>query len=478
VPDLSNELRELADEAARQARPLPVTEVIRQGDRRHRRAITRWLRGSARAPGLPAPATPGVPAPAKPGRRWPGWVAPVAAASGVTLAVGLALALGGQVQPGRRAGRVNDGRAETAYVFNAFHGTVTPISPVTGTLGKPVTVGPRGYLIGHGRRRVQEPRTVQDLILPDGTTNYALYFEGHGLSAPEALRRTSLVTGAAGRPIQIGRGVHQVLITPDGTTAYVTYMGGSASTIRPVSLATGTVGKPILRAPEAVTPWITSAMTPDGRTIYALYLRRGTVTPIATATNTPGKPIPVPKPLTVGFTPSGRTAYVVGGGMVTPISTATNTPGATINMGQYAGDWALTPDGSTIYVVEYGGTSVTPISLRTGKAGRPIPLHGIHSIADMAITPDGRTLYVTSLRDNTVIPISLATNTAGRPLDVTGDVLNIVITPDGRTAYTFSGMAGEAQVVTPISTATSAVGKSVRTAPNTEVLIPGDQNTP
>jgi hypothetical protein len=57
-------------------------------------------------------------------------------------------------------------------------------------------------------------------------------------------------------------------------------------------------------------------------------------------------------------------------------------------------------------------------------------------------------------------------------------VLNIVITPDGRTAYVFSGEAGEQQVVTPISTATDTLGKPIRTAPNTVVLIPGDQNTP
>jgi DNA-binding beta-propeller fold protein YncE len=92
------------------------------------------------------------------------------------------------------------------------------------------------------------------------------------------------------------------------------------------------------------------------------------------------------------------------------------------------------------------------------------------------MTPDGRTLYVTSLEGDRVIPISLATNTAAKPLNVPGAVLNIVITPDGRTAYTYSGMVGEPQIVTPISTATNTVGKPIRTAPDTEVLIPGDQN--
>jgi DNA-binding beta-propeller fold protein YncE len=161
--------------------------------------------------------------------------------------------------------------------------------------------------------------------------------------------------------------------------------------------------------------------------------------------------------------------------MVTPISTATNTPGRTINIGPHANMWAFTPDGKTVYVIDYA-TSVTPISFSTGRAGKPIPLHGVDGVADTAITPDGGTLYVTSLKGNRVIPISLATNTAGKPLNVPGEVLNIVLTPDGRTAYTYSGMAGEQQIVTPISTATNIVGKPIRTAPDTEVLIPGDQN--
>jgi len=59
-----------------------------------------------------------------------------------------------------------------------------------------------------------------------------------------------------------------------------------------------------------------------------------TVTPVNTATGTPGKPIrvglgrfgvSVPQ---IAITPNGKTAYVTGPfGWVTPISTATNTPG-------------------------------------------------------------------------------------------------------------------------------------------------------
>ena len=64
-----------------------------------------------------------------------------------------------------------------------------------------------------------------------------------------------------------------------------------------------------------------------------------TVTPVSTATNTPGKPIHVGGGrlgwAAVGqivITPDGKTAYVTTGSGVTPISTATNTPGKPIHV--------------------------------------------------------------------------------------------------------------------------------------------------
>ena len=60
------------------------------------------------------------------------------------------------------------------------------------------------------------------------------------------------------------------------------------------------------------------------------------MTPVATATNTPGKPIKVGgNPAALAITPDGRTAYVVSliGDTVTPINTATNPPGKPIKVG-------------------------------------------------------------------------------------------------------------------------------------------------
>jgi DNA-binding beta-propeller fold protein YncE len=80
------------------------------------------------------------------------------------------------------------------------------------------------------------------------------------------------------------------------------------------------------------------------------------------------------------------TAYVVseGSGTVTPIATATNTADPQISVGE-ADDIAITPDGKTAYVTrccaDDGGT-VTPIT----TALAPTP----HFVA---ITPDGKTVY-------------------------------------------------------------------------------------
>jgi hyaluronoglucosaminidase len=66
-------------------------------------------------------------------------------------------------------------------------------------------------------------------------------------------------------------------------------------------------------------------ITPDGKTAYVTDPYYGTVTPVSTATNTPGTPIHLGGPrFGVGqivITPDGKTAYVTTGpGTITPMS--------------------------------------------------------------------------------------------------------------------------------------------------------------
>lgn len=118
----------------------------------------------------------------------------------------------------------------------------------------------------------------------------------------------------------------------------------------------------------AATPVPTAYVTNEGS---------GTVTPINTATNTPGTPIAVGhQPTGIAITPNGTTAYVAyqsGGtlkGMVTPINTATGTPGTPITVGNDPVAIAITPNGATAYVVNFYSGTVTPISTATAWKGK------------------------------------------------------------------------------------------------------------
>jgi hypothetical protein len=417
--------------------------------------------------------------PHRPPRRRSSWLAPVAAAAGVTLAVSLAVVLGSRVHLGGQPADAA-GRPGPVYVFNWDAGTLTPISPATGALGRPVTVGPGERRIKFYGQWGKRPSIQQNLILPGGKTDYVTYLTRSGT---EMLRAVSLGTGAAGRPIPLGSGAGAMVMAPDGKTAYVLYWAPThrEAAVRPVSLVTGTVGRPI---PLGIDAGGQIAITPDGKTVYVASGYPGVVWPISTATNTRGRPIQVPEASSIVFTAHGRTAWVLGigprsGQTATPISTATNRRGTPIHVGTRYDQVVFTPNGKTAYDLGLPRT-VTPISTATGRAGRPIKLLGA---TGMVVTPDSKVAYVVDDNGNgEVIPISVATNTAGIPIRVSRyrgypGPGNIVISPDGRTAYTYTDNDGpDKQIVTPVSTATNTPGKPITvTARAISIVVAGDQ---
>ena len=175
---------------------------------------------------------------------------------------------------------------------------------------------------------------------------------------------------------------------------------------------------------------------------------------------------------------SKGTAYVVNGdsGTVTPIATATNTAGPPIPVGSDPGVIAITPDGKTAYVANRGSGTVTPIATATNTAGPPITVgslprcHRDHAGRQDRLRRQRRLGHGDPDRDRhqhrrpadhgrkrapmpsrsrrtarpptsptrtsgTVTPIATATNTAGPPIPVGGYPDAIAITPDGKTAY-------------------------------------------
>ncbi len=168
-------------------------------------------------------------------------------------------------------------------------------------------------------------------------------------------------------------------------------------------------------------------------------------------------------PTTIAITPNGSTAYLLSAttDTVTPIDTATNTPSTPIPVGRIPNGVAITPNGTTVYVSNLNDNTVTPINTATNTAGTPIPVG--RSPEGIAITPNGATAYVANFGgfDNTVTPINTATNTAGTPIPVGHQPIAIAITPNGATAYVVD-ISG---TVTPITTATNTAGTPIPVGP-------------
>jgi YVTN family beta-propeller protein len=335
------------------------------------------------------------------------------------------------------------------------NGYVTPIDTATNTAGAHIRVG-------------SAPRNM--VAAANGKTVYALVV-GAEPQSPGSLIPISTATDKKARPIKIVGGDPSAdAITPNGKTIYVA--NTFSNTVTPVTVATGTAGKPIKvgNDPEEL------AITPNGKTVYVVNLpvngTAGTVTPISTATNTPGRAIPVGAgPAAIVITPNGKTVYVSDeiSNTVTPISTATNTAGQAIKVGQAPTPMVITPNGKTLYVANEVSPTVTPISTATNTAGQAIKVSSVKGYSNnaLAIAPDGKTLYVggflaTSASSGYLIPVTTATGAVGKAITVASYPAAIGVTPNGATAYVVcQGDAGVPGGVVPVDTAAATAGQTI-----------------
>jgi YVTN family beta-propeller protein len=155
----------------------------------------------------------------------------------------------------------------------------------------------------------------------------------------------------------------------------------------------------------------------------------------------------------------GRAAFVVnsGSGTVTPVNLRTRRAGPPIRVGARPTAIVASPDGRVLYVADSGAGTVTPVSAVTRRAGPPIRVG--RDPRALAITPDGRTLYVANSGSGTVTPVSTRTGRAGRPIPVGRYPRSIAMSSDGRTAYVLDWGSGQ---ITPVSVRHNRAGRPIR----------------
>ncbi len=271
-------------------------------------------------------------------------------------------------------------------------------------------------------------------------------------------------TGAVTHSINVTNGPWFSVVSPDGKTAYVVTYDVSPYTLVPINLTTDTAGTPIsLGVGDSLNQM---AISPNGDMAYVVAEPQGLI-PVNLSTGAVGTPIPAGShPYGVAITPNGETAYVADygngttdTGEVIPINLATNTPGTPISVPEASFD-SVTPNGSTLYVQSDNG-DVYPIDLSTNAVGSPIVTPGTDNPYGLALSPDGKMAYALDYSQQDLYPINLSTGTVGGGISVGRVPEYPLVSPDSKTVYTANY---EDDTLTPISTTSLTAGSPLGVA--------------
>ncbi len=223
--------------------------------------------------------------------------------------------------------------------------------------------------------------------------------------------------------------------------------------VTPIDAETGVAGRPISLG--SLGP-VALAVAPGGKTVYVvadgsdMIGSPGSVVPIVTATDVPGKPIAVgTASQAISITPNGEKAFVLNGidaattseatpAMVTPIDLASGRALAAVKVGTLPQSMTMSPNGKLLYVVDTNQSdpgepsAITPVDTATDTAGPEIKLSKAlvpFPASGIAFTSNSRTAYAITAAG--VVPISTATGRVGKVIGLrTANQVAIAVTPD------------------------------------------------
>jgi DNA-binding beta-propeller fold protein YncE len=308
-------------------------------------------------------------------------------------------------------GYVDDGAGAG---FPSVPPTVTPVDLATMRAGRPIEVAPSGWSIADG------------LVSSDGRTFYAVVDD----NSTSWVSSVNLRTGARTRIVVPG-GADAIALSPGGRTLYVSDYDNA---IVPVATATGQAGRP-LPVPSGPDSDLTPdhlAVAADGETIYVGLTGQSDaeVTGIDIAT---GRTLPWAYSSdglgSLLLAPDGRTLYlsvpggsddeyaVSGGSRLVAISTATGRQaGEPLPLSDDPVGLTATPDGRNLLIIGQGSVTETRLSPDGGPA-RPVTLpRWGQPNTGFAMSPDGSILYVSVADGSDPGGLSFVRLLAGRGL--------------------------------------------------------------
>lgn len=218
---------------------------------------------------------------------------------------------------------------------------------------------------------------VEAAFTPDAkhayVTNYSMYGTGQG---PEGLDsctpssskargetnsyvyRIDMETLEIDQVIEVGMVPKYVAVTHDGAKVLVS--NWCSWDLKVIDVATGTVTAtvPLPATPRGI------AVSPDNSTAYVTIMGGSTLAQVDLATNTITRQISVgSNPRHVVLDPTGSIAYVSlnSGGQVVKVDLASGGVVGRAGTGQLARSLAISSDGLSLYVVNYGSSSMTKL---------------------------------------------------------------------------------------------------------------------
>ena len=297
--------------------------------------------------------------------------------------------------------------------------------------------------------------------------------------------------------------------SPPPTTYTDTSPSGAATPLAFVASGSGSNALSINTSSYATAPITLSGtvgfepnalqVTPDGSKLIVAEGAGHQVQIVSTATGAVANTVSIPavngtasKPVAVAVSPGGSTAWIVdaANNLVYPLSLTTSTLGGAISVGIQGDPTAMvvTPSGGQVFVADYGSHQVSAISTSTdavtniavgGTTGAPIAL---------AVTPNSGHVYVADQGNNQIDDITTSNDTVSTTIAVPsladgyvtggGDPNILAITPNGSKLYvaSFGGGSVEDIITSNDSVATTFLlppgGVLGTPAPNALALTP------